>query len=460
MKKENERGITLIALVITIIVLLILAGVSIMMLTGENGIITRADDAKTKTEISNLKEQAEIIRQGIVTGNRAEGKETTREEIIEGILGEMGGEAEGNLIKTEDGKNEIMVKEDGEIEVVEKGEGYTDAEYKEPAPESDFRWTTLEDGTVRILEYLGYETSLNIPEKIEGKNVTVIWNDKVAGSAIGPDGSSITYYGGNISKNVKLKSVKIPDTVVEIGYGAFQKNELENVMLSENLLKIGQMTFEKNKIKNLSITSNVIEIGRGAFSNNKITKIEIPNKVKTIGNSAFSNNEATVIEIPESVTSMGAGAFVGNKVEKVIYGRTNEGKEDKTVINSYAGRNAGNVIIPDGVKKLESYAFSSAGVTSIEIPEGVEEVGGLCFMGKNLEKLIIPSTLKKSNSFAFSFDKINYLEFRGETTFNVEYTISVKEIEKMKVPTGSKEYYQNLISNKVISCSNVGSITE
>ena len=123
-----------------------------MMLTGENGIITRADEAKTKTEISNLKEQAEIIREGIVTGNRAEGKETTREEIIEGILEEMGGEAEGNLIKTEDGKNEIMVKEDGEIEVVEKGEGYTDAEYKEPAPESDFRWTTLEDGTGSITE--------------------------------------------------------------------------------------------------------------------------------------------------------------------------------------------------------------------------------------------------------------------------------------------------------------------
>ena len=64
----------------------------------------------------------------------------------------MGGEAEGNLIKTEDGKNEIIVKEDGEIEVVEKGEGYTDAEYKEPAPESDFRWTTLEDGTGSITE--------------------------------------------------------------------------------------------------------------------------------------------------------------------------------------------------------------------------------------------------------------------------------------------------------------------
>ena len=47
--KRKEKGITLIALVITIIVLLILAGVSIAMLTGENGIITQAQNAKEKT---------------------------------------------------------------------------------------------------------------------------------------------------------------------------------------------------------------------------------------------------------------------------------------------------------------------------------------------------------------------------------------------------------------------------
>ena len=47
---KNTKGITLIALVITIIVLLILAGVSIAMLTGENGIMNNAKEAKTQTE--------------------------------------------------------------------------------------------------------------------------------------------------------------------------------------------------------------------------------------------------------------------------------------------------------------------------------------------------------------------------------------------------------------------------
>ena len=48
--KFRNGGITLIALVITIIVLLILAGVTITALSGDNGILTRAADAKEQTE--------------------------------------------------------------------------------------------------------------------------------------------------------------------------------------------------------------------------------------------------------------------------------------------------------------------------------------------------------------------------------------------------------------------------
>ena len=59
-KIKNKEGITLIALVITIVVLLILAAVSISMLTGENGILTQAQNASTQTEIAEAKEQAQM----------------------------------------------------------------------------------------------------------------------------------------------------------------------------------------------------------------------------------------------------------------------------------------------------------------------------------------------------------------------------------------------------------------
>ena len=56
----QNRGITLIALVITIIVLLILAGVTIATLTGNNGILTRATEASKQTENKGLKEEIEL----------------------------------------------------------------------------------------------------------------------------------------------------------------------------------------------------------------------------------------------------------------------------------------------------------------------------------------------------------------------------------------------------------------
>ena len=57
---RNQKGITLIALVITIIVLLILAGVSIAMLTGQNGILTRAGTATDETLIGEAEEAVKL----------------------------------------------------------------------------------------------------------------------------------------------------------------------------------------------------------------------------------------------------------------------------------------------------------------------------------------------------------------------------------------------------------------
>ena len=59
-KLKQEKGITLIALVITIIVLLILAGVSIVMLTGDNGIITMSQEASFRTEMSQVREMVDM----------------------------------------------------------------------------------------------------------------------------------------------------------------------------------------------------------------------------------------------------------------------------------------------------------------------------------------------------------------------------------------------------------------
>ena len=76
--KEKQTGITLIALVITIIVLLILAGVSITMLTGDNGILTQVGRAKIETALGTVKEQLRIDQEE----KRFDEKELTPETLL------------------------------------------------------------------------------------------------------------------------------------------------------------------------------------------------------------------------------------------------------------------------------------------------------------------------------------------------------------------------------------------
>ena len=78
LRNKRNHGITLIALVITIIVLLILAAISITMLTGDNSILKRAVDAKERTELSSLKEEAQMVMLNRVTEKTTLGKKKRR----------------------------------------------------------------------------------------------------------------------------------------------------------------------------------------------------------------------------------------------------------------------------------------------------------------------------------------------------------------------------------------------
>lgn len=78
MKRSNNKGVTLIALVITIIVLLILAGISIVLAIGENGIVNKAIKAKAETIVAQEKELVNLAHIGVSVDP---GKVVTEEEF-------------------------------------------------------------------------------------------------------------------------------------------------------------------------------------------------------------------------------------------------------------------------------------------------------------------------------------------------------------------------------------------
>ena len=83
--KSGIRGITLIALVVTIIVLLILAGVAINLTIGTNGIFTRAGNAVDRYEIASLEEQDELNKASNFIDQYMNGEKEDEEVKVEGV---------------------------------------------------------------------------------------------------------------------------------------------------------------------------------------------------------------------------------------------------------------------------------------------------------------------------------------------------------------------------------------
>jgi type II secretory pathway pseudopilin PulG len=117
--KEMPKGITLIALVITIIVLLILAGVTIAALSGQNGILSNATKSKEETSYRNAEEKIKLAINGSydTTGTINEGSYQTE-------ITHLGGSStiDGTTATTEiDGYTFLVDLSTGEIEQVQTG---------------------------------------------------------------------------------------------------------------------------------------------------------------------------------------------------------------------------------------------------------------------------------------------------------------------------------------------------
>ena len=79
---KSKNGITLIALIITIIVLLILAGISIALVVGDNGVLSNAKKSSQETIIGREKETIAVSWNAVFTNQSANGVEIT-DEIFE-----------------------------------------------------------------------------------------------------------------------------------------------------------------------------------------------------------------------------------------------------------------------------------------------------------------------------------------------------------------------------------------
>ncbi len=165
---KKNKGITLIALVITIIVLLILAGVTIATLTGENGVLTKAQTAKNKTDISTAKEKVQIAVMG---SYGTDGKLDVNElkENLKQIEGITGADSITSLPTTitADGY-QVTISEKGEVTVgeIEENPSNPPTPPEEKVIVSAEQIANSEDKT----EYYGATVEGYIAQTVNGKD--------------------------------------------------------------------------------------------------------------------------------------------------------------------------------------------------------------------------------------------------------------------------------------------------
>ena len=149
---KKEKGITIIALVVTIVILLILASISIGALTGDNGIIDQAHTAKEDTEIASWEEQIDLAIIDAEKKHRNPTLDDVKEELKnKGIINDYSQVDKDGVITTNEPSYEIAGKLDdyvpfGPGKFANKNEEYTDETSKE-----EYKTVTVPEG-FKILE--------------------------------------------------------------------------------------------------------------------------------------------------------------------------------------------------------------------------------------------------------------------------------------------------------------------
>ena len=392
LKIREEKGITLIALVITIIVLLILAGVSIATLTGENGILTQAENAKTSNKKGKIQDEFALIANEWTIEKNAGNKtlaEFLSEKKEEGKITELVDNENGTYTMKSNGY-ETIINQEGKISDVFNPEEWD----KTAASEECFVWGSDIEGTD------GYDVIIGYTEKLQSNTKLRIPTRCKKIICDGTYYNENTYLDDQIGRAFisNVQKIEIPSTVTEIGTYAFgsvhfSQENLNEVIISNGVISIGNYAFYNCKgLKSITIPNSVTSIGNNTFYNcTGLASITIPNSVTSIGNNTFYNCIGLAsITIPNSVTSIGDGTFFNCTALK-------------------------SITIPDSVSNIGNSAFyNCTGLTNIIIPNSVTSIGGTAFEGcKGITSLTIPNTVKNIGWGAF-------YEWTSSQTINIQ----------------------------------------
>jgi len=288
--KTNNRGITLIALIITIVILLILAGIVLGTLKGKNGIIKKADEADLKTTHLGVKEKMEFL---------ALQKESYRDEtdFIEYLKSKGYIDDDGiiDMKKVFDkGTNYGNGVNEKDVYKIVKDDKYVLNYYDKSGAATEV-WS-LKDDTISVGD--NNETE----DRVEGSDVTWIYEEDSNGDLIitGIEDFKLVIYAYSIEAESEIETLKIPShiankKVVEVSW------KLESDNVDPQWYQHNGNEDKINGVKEI-IYSNTIKKISSAVGFSSLTNVIIPNSVKSISSDTFDRCPDVIVRIQKGST--------------------------------------------------------------------------------------------------------------------------------------------------------------
>ncbi len=246
-----------------------------------------------------------------------------------------------------------------------------------PAPAASsslYRYTVKANGTAEITGVTDTGiTTADIPAELDGYRVTSIGEE--------------AFYD-----LINLETVSIPEGVTRIGSKAFYGcRALKSVTIPEGVTAIDGCAF---------------------FYCLQLQSVTLPETLKTLSDRAFDycpNLES--VNIPDSLISMGEAVFRGDKNVRLSISPDHPvfSFENNTLINKntktlllYHDDEAADYVVPQGITRIASCAFSDRNLTSVTIPDSVAWIGQCAFSDcQNLREIVLPDTVTSIGGQAF-----------------------------------------------------------
>ena len=464
---KKQKGITLIALVVTIVILLILSGISLNIVLGNNGIITKAQEAKIENNHSTVLEMLQMESSNYDTKYLDEEDsislisylkqkqiiDSNLEVNVEKLLGKKLSTGNGSGVddvyvieeNVEDNSYELVYKKSKKTDKNLGLIGYEKDGVNEPSDPSIFDFdpetgTISLKGAVCMYMFGRYDDNSQItrlkkivvPEEIDGVKVTTIGYMK----QIEPG-----THGGIAFADPYVEKIVLPNTIVKIGQDAFAGcSNLKSINIPDSVTSIGAHAFYNcNSLKSIEIPDSVTtdELDRTFTGCSSLEEIKLSNNIRSFGDDVFRwCNNLKKLNIPINLYNLmvdGCGLNECESLEEITvngegnYYTSENGvlfNKDKTELVLFPqGSNKISYTIPANTEYIDSNGLSSCiGLQEINVENEninyTSEDGILYNKGKT--RLLSYPAGKKQNTYnvpetvtsiSANFSKCQYLNY-------------------------------------------------